>query len=152
MTRYPALILVVLILPAFCAAAAEMDVRGYGAAGDGVALDTPAIQRAINACAAESGGRVIFPADRYLTGSLRLASLPDRCLGDYHAECAHSYFTMIATAQLFSAVRISVAPLSPFIRAAATQAMVAAPASSPHKFSRRSGSNGRVQAAQSPPV
>ena len=63
-----------LLLPPFLAAAAEIDVKTCGAKGDGVALDTSAIQRAIDACAADGGGRVVLPAGRYLTGSLRLAS------------------------------------------------------------------------------
>jgi hypothetical protein len=66
--------LAVLLLAPFCGHAAEVNVKTCGALGDGVALDTPAIQRAINACATGGGGRVVFPAGRYLTGSLRLAS------------------------------------------------------------------------------
>ncbi len=66
--------LALLLLAPFCGQAAEVNVKTCGALGDGVALDTTALQRAIDACATGGGGRVVFPAGRYLTGSLRLAS------------------------------------------------------------------------------
>jgi polygalacturonase len=50
------------------------DVRAFGAAGDGETLDTPAINRAIDAAAAAGGGRVYFPAGDYLSHSIRLRS------------------------------------------------------------------------------
>src|SRR5512147_1054068 len=43
-----------------------------GAVGDGQTLDSPAIQSAIDACAANGGGTVFLPAGQYLTGSLFL--------------------------------------------------------------------------------
>lgn len=49
-------------------------VRTYGAAGDGSALDTAAIQKAVDACAAGGGGTVRIPAGRYLTGPIFLRS------------------------------------------------------------------------------
>jgi polygalacturonase len=49
-----------------------IDVRSCGATGDGRTLDTPAIQAAIEACAQQGGGTVIFPAGRYVTGSIFL--------------------------------------------------------------------------------
>ena len=51
--------------------AAAIDVRAFGAIGDGVAKDTAALQRAIDACAA-TGGRVVVPPGTYLTGSIWL--------------------------------------------------------------------------------
>ena len=48
------------------------DVRAFGAKGDGVAKDTLAIQRAVDAAAAAGGGEVRLPAGRYLTGSIFL--------------------------------------------------------------------------------
>lgn len=53
---------------------ARAGVRDFGAVGDGVRLDTAAIQRAIDACAAAGGGTLHFPAGRYLTGTLFLKS------------------------------------------------------------------------------
>jgi polygalacturonase len=53
---------------------ASLDVREAGAAGDGVRLDTRAIQGAIDACARGGGGTVRFPAGRYLSGTLVMRS------------------------------------------------------------------------------
>lgn len=48
------------------------DVRDYGAKGDGKAVDSPAINRAIAAAAKAGGGTVIVPPGRYLCFSIRL--------------------------------------------------------------------------------
>jgi hypothetical protein len=46
------------------------DVSAFGAVGDSIADDTPAIQHAIDAAArASGGGTVYFPADTYLLNS-----------------------------------------------------------------------------------
>jgi len=50
------------------------DVRNYGAKGDGVALDSPAIDKAIQAAAQAGGGTVYLPAGTYLSGTIHLAS------------------------------------------------------------------------------
>jgi polygalacturonase len=50
------------------------NVRDYGAAGDGKQLDSPAISRAIDACARAGGGTVYVPAGTYLSGSIGLKS------------------------------------------------------------------------------
>jgi polygalacturonase len=50
------------------------DVKSFGAKGDGQALDTPAINKAIEAAAAAGGGTVRFPAGTYLCFSIRLKS------------------------------------------------------------------------------
>src|SRR3954454_18384272 len=50
------------------------NVRDQGAVGDGKALDTAAINKAIDACTAAGGGQVLVPAGRYLTGTVRLRS------------------------------------------------------------------------------
>jgi polygalacturonase len=51
-----------------------INVRPYGAKGDGAATDTPAINRAIEEAAAAGGGTVFFPAGVYLCYSIRLKS------------------------------------------------------------------------------
>ncbi len=48
------------------------DVRRHGARGDGKAIDTPAINRAIRAAAKRGGGIVLVPPGRYLSFSIRL--------------------------------------------------------------------------------
>ena len=50
------------------------DVRASGAAGDGTAIDTPAINRALDAAVAAGGGTVYFPAGNYLCYSIHLKS------------------------------------------------------------------------------
>ncbi len=54
--------------------AAGFNVRRFGAKGDGANIDSPAINRAIDAAAAAGGGTVIFPAGVYLSYSIRLRS------------------------------------------------------------------------------
>ncbi|MFL6256019.1 MAG: glycoside hydrolase family 28 protein [Pyrinomonadaceae bacterium] len=49
-------------------------VRAYGARGDGKTLDTPSVNRAIEAAATMGGGTVHFPAGTYLCFSIRLKS------------------------------------------------------------------------------
>ncbi|MFT3870486.1 MAG: glycosyl hydrolase family 28-related protein [Nibricoccus sp.] len=55
-------------------AAVEFNVRDFGAAGDGMKLDSPAINAAIDAAVAAGGGTVRLPAGRYLSLSIRLKS------------------------------------------------------------------------------
>ncbi len=59
-----------------------LDVKTYGAMGDGKTLDTAAINKAIDAAAASGGGRVRFPAGSYLTYSIRLKSNVSLHLGE----------------------------------------------------------------------
>ncbi|MBI5035249.1 MAG: glycoside hydrolase family 28 protein [Chloroflexi bacterium] len=48
------------------------NVKEFGAIGDGVALDSPAMQRAIDAAANTRGGTVFVPAGNYVVGSIFL--------------------------------------------------------------------------------
>ena len=48
------------------------NVRDFGAAGDGVQIDSPAINAAIEAAAAKGGGVIWFPAGTYSSYSIRL--------------------------------------------------------------------------------
>lgn len=59
------------VLPA---QAVAVDIKKFGAVGDGNTMDTAAIQKAIDAAAAVGGGRVLFPPGVYLSGSITLKS------------------------------------------------------------------------------
>ncbi len=50
------------------------NVRNYGAVGDGKNLDSPAIDKAIQAAAAAGGGTVYLPSGTYLSGTIHLLS------------------------------------------------------------------------------
>lgn len=55
-------------------AGAIFDIRSFGATGDGKTVDSPAINKAIEAAAAAGGGTVFFPAGTWLSFSIRLKS------------------------------------------------------------------------------
>lgn len=75
MTKANCLLVLCALLPvALAGAPTQYNVRDFGAAGDGRAADTAAIQRAIEACAKTGGGTVYLPAGRYLTGTIELRS------------------------------------------------------------------------------
>ncbi|HET6975802.1 MAG TPA: glycoside hydrolase family 28 protein [Pyrinomonadaceae bacterium] len=54
--------------------AGAFEVRKFGAKGDGKTLDSPAINKAIDAAAAAGGGTVLFTAGTYRSFSIRLKS------------------------------------------------------------------------------
>jgi polygalacturonase len=51
-----------------------LNIRDFGATGDGATKDTAAIQQAIDRCSVFGGGEVLVPAGNYLTGSIQLKS------------------------------------------------------------------------------
>jgi len=60
---------------------AVFDITQYGAKGDGLTLNTAAIDSAIAACARAGGGTINVPAGTFVTGSVRLYSNMCLCLG-----------------------------------------------------------------------
>lgn len=71
LTRYFSMLLCAMLVQ--YAVAQEFNVQYYGAKGDGVHLNTAAIQRAID-LAGKCGGKVIVPAGTFVTGTLVLRS------------------------------------------------------------------------------
>ena len=66
------------ILVLFCAASSlanSVSVKDFGAKGDGLSLDTKAIQAAIEHVAGLGGGTVCVPAGTYICGSIWLRSV-----------------------------------------------------------------------------
>ena len=79
--KFMAASMVLGVVPALLSGQAESPARPgvfpvgrFGAAGDGVRMDTRAVQAAVDACAKAGGGTVYFPAGRYLTGTIYLKS------------------------------------------------------------------------------
>jgi polygalacturonase len=68
------LILVILFLTAtiWAAPGKTVDATKAGAVGDGATVNTVAIQKAIDACSANGGGTIQFPAGCYVTGTIQL--------------------------------------------------------------------------------
>ena len=58
----------------FAAEKPALDVRDFGAKGDGTTKDTVAIQKALDACATAGGGSVLVSDGTFLTGSLVLGA------------------------------------------------------------------------------
>jgi polygalacturonase len=52
----------------------KLNVRDYGAVGDGSTKDTQALQMTIERCSVFRGGEIFLPAGNYLTGALSLRS------------------------------------------------------------------------------
>ena len=69
-------IFLTLLAQAGCATVSHdpLNVRTFGAVGDGKTKDTAAFQKALDACAAANGGEVVVPVGNYLIGSIELKS------------------------------------------------------------------------------
>src|SRR5690349_7812914 len=50
------------------------NIRDFGAKGDGVTLDTAALQAAIDACNRDQGGTVLVPAGVFVIGTVEIKS------------------------------------------------------------------------------
>src|SRR5713226_8272090 len=50
------------------------NIRDFGAKGDGVTLDTAAVQAAIDACNRDQGGTVLVPAGVFVIGTIEMKS------------------------------------------------------------------------------
>ena len=77
------IILLATLLLVLGGAAAQnvLNVKSYGAKGNGVTDDAKAIQKAIDVCTAKGGGTVLFPAGHtFLSGPVRLKSNVTLCL------------------------------------------------------------------------
>lgn len=64
--------LLIIMIRVHAAPTIEIDISRYGAVGDGKVLNTHAIQNAINDCHRQGGGKVIFPAGAWLSGTIVL--------------------------------------------------------------------------------
>jgi polygalacturonase len=65
---------IIICLAATVAPGKSYNVRDFGAVGDGNNVDSPAINKAIDAAAGAGGGTVYIPAGTYLSYSIRLKS------------------------------------------------------------------------------
>ena len=76
-------VLMTWVMPA--RAAESFNLKDFGGLGDGVSLNTAALQHAIDACTQNGGGTVRVPAGRYVIGTVELKSNVTLSL-DYGAE------------------------------------------------------------------
>jgi polygalacturonase len=67
-------IILLLLLTTIAIQAKDINILEAGATADGKTLNTVIIQKAIDQCSESGGGEVIFPAGKYLTGSIILKS------------------------------------------------------------------------------
>ena len=70
----PILCLALLIQAVYAQSKAPLNVRTFGAVGDGTTKDTAAFQKALDDCSAAGGGEVVVPAGNYLIGSIAIKS------------------------------------------------------------------------------
>jgi polygalacturonase len=68
----PVLIFILTAAAGFAAPGKLIDVTKIGAVSDGETVNTAAIQKAIDACSADGGGTIQFPAGRFVTGTIQL--------------------------------------------------------------------------------
>ena len=61
---------VCLLVSSLVLRASDVNITKFGAVGDGKTLNTAFIQKAIDECNKSGGGRVVFPAGKYLSGTI----------------------------------------------------------------------------------
>ena len=65
-------LIIFLFFNAFLPSKRAFNIMDYGAVADGITLNTQSIQKTIDACTEQGGGRVIVPKGTFLTGSIYL--------------------------------------------------------------------------------
>ena len=68
----PVLIFILTASAVMAASGKTVDATKMGIVCDGVTVNTAAIQKAIDACSADGGGTIQFPAGRFVTGTIQL--------------------------------------------------------------------------------
>jgi len=74
MNKYITLVAGLIVLCNLSAYTQDYNVKQFGAVSDTSKLSTAAINKAINACAKNGGGRVIIPSGQYKSGTITLKS------------------------------------------------------------------------------
>ena len=74
MKFFPHLLYLALVFTPLAGFAQTYGIKDFGAVADNKTLNTVAIQRAIDTCAAAGGGEVVVPAGVFVTGTLLLKS------------------------------------------------------------------------------
>ena len=62
----------VIITSCYVVHAKDVNIKDHGAVGDGKTMNTSFLQKAIDACNATGGGKVIFPEGIYLSGTIAM--------------------------------------------------------------------------------
>src|SRR5436309_594237 len=70
--RYTAGFLLIFSSASALFAAGTLNVKDFGAKGDGTSKDTQALQKAIDGAEQQGGGTVVVPAGKYLIGTIHL--------------------------------------------------------------------------------
>src|SRR5690348_6710554 len=68
------LLFVLSVIDSFAQTNGVYNIKDFGAVGDGVTLDSKAINKTIDEAASKGGGDIIFPAGNYLSGAIHLKS------------------------------------------------------------------------------